>query len=102
EGRAATELVAQALGGVVYRSGVPELAPVSAPGSYSEDVGAVVAALGGLIALRQAEDDGGGQVVDVSSILALAHCTEMALPLWSLLRSDQVRSGAGLYPLFPC
>ncbi len=65
--RAATELVAQCLGGVVYRSGVPELPPVAAPGSYCEDVGAVVAAMGGLIALHQAADDGVGQVVDVSS-----------------------------------
>jgi crotonobetainyl-CoA:carnitine CoA-transferase CaiB-like acyl-CoA transferase len=101
-GRVATELVAQALGGVVYRSGVPELPPVSAPGSYCEDVGAVVAALSGLIALHQSADDGVGQVVDVSSILALAQCTEMALPIWSYLHNDQVRAGGGLYPLFPC
>ena len=53
---------------------------MSAPGSYAEDVGAVVAALGGLVALHQAADDGRGQVVDVASILALAHCTEMSLP----------------------
>ena len=101
-GRVATELVAQSLAGVVYRSGVPELPPVSAPGSYCEDVGAVVGALAGLIALHQADDDAGGQLVDVSSILALAQCTEMSLPIWSLLQSDQVRMGGGLYPLFPC
>lgn len=95
----ATELVAQSLAGVVYRSGVPELPPVSAPGSYCEDVGAVVAALGAMIALQHGR---GGQLVDVSSVLALAQCTEMSLPLWSMIRRDQVRSGAGLYPLFPC
>ena len=100
--RAATELVAQSLAGVVYRSGVPELAPVSAPGSYCEDVGAVTAAMAGVIALHQAATDGAGQVVDVASILALAQCTEMSLPIWSLLRNDQVRAGGGLYPLFPC
>ena len=81
---------------------MPELPPVSAPGSYCEDVGAVVASVAAMIALHQAGDGDGGQVVDVSSILALAHCTEMALPIFSLLRNDQVRSGAGLYPLFPC
>jgi crotonobetainyl-CoA:carnitine CoA-transferase CaiB-like acyl-CoA transferase len=101
-GRAATELVAQSLAGVVYRSGVADLPPVSAPGSYCEDVGAVVAAMSGLIALHQAADDGVGQVVDVASILALAQCTEMALPIWSYLHNDQVRAGGGLYPLFPC
>jgi crotonobetainyl-CoA:carnitine CoA-transferase CaiB-like acyl-CoA transferase len=101
-GRAATELVAQSLAGVVYRSGVPELPPVSAPGSYCEDVGAVTAAMAGMIALHQAAADGVGQLVDVASILALAQCTEMSLPIWSLLGNDQVRAGGGLYPLFPC
>ncbi len=101
-GRAATELVSQSLAGVVYRSGVPELPPVSAPGSYCEDVGAVTAAMAGVIALHQAAADGAGQLVDVASILALAQCTEMSLPIWSLLHFDQVRAGGGLYPLFPC
>jgi crotonobetainyl-CoA:carnitine CoA-transferase CaiB-like acyl-CoA transferase len=101
-GRLATELVAQALGGVVHRSGVPELPPVSAPGSYCEDVGSVTAAMAGLVALQQAAADGRGQLVDVASILALAQCTEMSLPLWSSLGFEQVRAGAGLYPLFPC
>ncbi len=101
-GWSSTELVAQSLAGVVYRSGVPELPPVSAPGSYCEDVGAVVAVLAALLGVHQAADGGGGQVIDVSSVLALAQCTDMALPLWSLLGSDQVRTGAGLYPLFEC
>jgi len=101
-GRSATELVAQSLAGVVYRSGVPDLPPVSAPGSYCEDVGAALAALAAVLAVHQAGDGGGGQLVDVASVLALAQCTEMSLPLWSLLHFDQVRNGAGLYPLFPC
>lgn len=100
--RSATELVAQCLAGVVYRSGVPELPPVAAPGSYCEDVGAVTAAMAGIVALHQSAADGAGQVVDVSSILALAQCTEMSLPIWSMLHFDQVRAGGGLYPLFPC
>lgn len=98
----ATELVAQALAGVVYRSGVAELPPVSAPGSYCEDVGSAVAALASLIGLRHVRDGGQGEVIDVSSILALAHCTDMSLPIWSLLRGEYPRGGAGLYPLFEC
>jgi len=97
----ATELVAQALAGVVYRAGVPELPPVAAPGSYCEDIGAALGALAALLALRQ-RAGGHGQVVDVSTILALAQCTDTALPLWSLLGADQVRAGAGLYPLLEC
>ena len=102
----ATELVAQALAGVVYRSGVPDLPPVSAPGSYCEDVGAVLAAFAALLSLWQRRESGDaskrGQLVDVSSVLALAQCTEMSLPLWSLLKYEQSRAGAGLYPLFEC
>ena len=98
----APELVAQSFGGSVYRSGVPELPPVAAPGSYSEDVGASVAALAALMALWQVRDGGHGQLLDVSSILALAQCQDMSLPLWSLLKFDPSRNGAGLYPLFEC
>ncbi|MDE3206955.1 MAG: CoA transferase [Acidobacteriota bacterium] len=101
-GWSASELVAQCLAGVVYRSGAPELPPVSAPGGYCEDVGAIVALLAGLIALHRAGHDGRGELVDVSAVLALAGCTDMALPLWSQNRADQARWGAGLYPLFPC
>ncbi len=98
----ATELVAQSLAGVVYRSGVRELPPVSAPGSYCEDVGAAVAALSAMLGLWQVRDGGHGQLIDVSSVLALAQCTDMSLALWSALRMEQPRSGAGLYPLFEC
>lgn len=98
----ATELVIQAMSGVVYRSGVPELPPVAAPGSFCEDVGAVTAAMAGLLGLFQRRRDGAGQLMDVSAVLALAQCTDMSLPLWSKLRIDPVRNGAGLYPLFEC
>ena len=98
----ATELVAQAAGGVVYRSGVPQLPPVAAPGAFSEDAGAAHAALAGVLGVWHVRHGGSGQLIDVSSVLAVAQCTEMALPLWSLLRTDQVRQGAGLYPLFEC
>ena len=101
-GWTATELVAQAVAGVVYRSGVADLPPVSAPGSYCEDVGSVLAAFAALLALWQRRDGSPGQLVDLSSILALAQCTEMSLPLWSLLKYEQLRAGAGLYPLFEC
>ena len=101
-GWTASELVAQAMGGVVYRSGVPELPPVSAPGSFAEDVGALTGAMAAAIALFQRGPGGRGQVIDLSAVLALAQCTDMSLPLWSLFRMDQQRSGAGLYPLFEC
>lgn len=100
---ASTELVDQALAGVVYRAGVAELPPVAAPGSYCEDVGAVLAAVIALVGLHGRDARGGaGELLDVSTVAALAQCTDMAVPLWSVLHADQKRAGAGLYPLFPC
>lgn len=98
----ATELVAQSMAGVVYRSGVSNLPPVSAPGSLCEDVGAVTAALAAMIALRDATESGIGQIIDLSTVLSLAQCTDMSIALWSMLQFDQVRQGASAYPLFQC
>ena len=98
----ATELIAQSMAGVVFRSGDPSLPPVSAPGSMCEDVGAVNAAMASLIALRARSNGGAGQFIDVSTILSLAQCTDMSIPLWSLMKIDQTRQGGGMYPLFEC
>ena len=95
-----TELVAQSLAGVVYRSGVPELPPVSAPGSYSEDFGAAVGALAGVLALWNARHQGGGQLIDLSAISALAHATDMSLPLWSQLKMPAARMRRRALPAF--
>lgn len=97
-----TELVEQAMAGFIHRAGVPELPPVAAPGRMAEDMGAVMSVLGALIALVGVGAGGPGQVVDASSVLALAHCTDMSLPLWSLLHRDSARNGAGSYPLYEC
>lgn len=97
-----TELVAQSTAGFLYRAGVPELPPVAAPGRMAEDMGAVVSVLGALLALRETANGGPGQIVDVAATLALAHCTDMSLPLWSLLGMVSSRNGAGAYPLHEC
>jgi len=97
-----TELVEQALAGYILRAGVPELPPVSAPGRMAEDMGAVMGVLGALLAQREVDAGGPGQVVDVAAVMALAHCTDMSLPLWSQLSMPPQRVGAGSYPLFAC
>lgn len=97
-----TELVEQAMAGFVHRAGVPELPPVSAPGRMAEDMGAVVSVLGALLAHVDVRAGGPGQVVDASSVFALAQCTDMSLPLWSLIGAVATRNGAGSYPLYEC
>ena len=99
---ATTELIEQAMAGFIYRAGVPELPPVAAPGRMAEDLGAVVTVLGALLALVGVRRGGPGQVVDVSSVLCLAHCTDMSLPLFSRFGVVASRNGAGAYPLYEC
>ncbi|HEV8298345.1 MAG TPA: CoA transferase [Acidimicrobiales bacterium] len=99
---ASSELVLQAVGGSLFRAGSAARPPCAAPGSYASDIAGATAALGSLLALRQARASGRGQHIDVAAIEALAHCTDWALPLWSVLGTDQQRAGAPLYPLFPC
>ena len=97
-----TELVEQAMAGFMARAGVPELPPVSAPGRMADDMGAVLGVLGGLVALVEVAEGAPGQVVDAASVPALAHCTDMSLPLWSRLAMPPQRVGAGSYPLYRC
>ena len=59
-------------------------------------------ALAGVLALWDVRHGGRGQLVDLSTILALAHATDMSLALWSQLHMPAARLGAGLYPLFEC
>lgn len=62
----ATEAVMFAMGGLMNLAGNPGEAPVAAPGAQATVVGGAEAAVGVLIALRQAARTGRGQDVEVS------------------------------------
>ncbi|HEY4297108.1 MAG TPA: CoA transferase [Paraburkholderia sp.] len=71
-----SDLVAMALGGLLYLGGYPETEPVGAPGAQAYLAAAQFAAVASLSAVLYAESaDGGGQLIDVS----VQECVSMAL-----------------------
>ena len=62
----ATDIVGVAMGGLMYISGDPSLAPVKPPETQAFYYGSVFAAYGVLLALYQRGADGPGQHIDVS------------------------------------
>lgn len=68
----ADDLVAFAMGGVMFVSGVPELPPVVAPLEQAYVVGGIHASMSALACWRAARRTGRGEWVDVSMVEALA------------------------------
>jgi crotonobetainyl-CoA:carnitine CoA-transferase CaiB-like acyl-CoA transferase len=62
----ATDMVAVAMGGLMFISGDPALTPVRPPETQAYYYGSVFAAYGVLLALFQSGENGPGQVLDVS------------------------------------
>lgn len=75
----ASELVAQAMGGMLATSGAPDGPPLRAPGDQAHHQAAVFAAIGIVAALLARERTGRGQHVDVSTQAAVAASLEHVL-----------------------
>jgi crotonobetainyl-CoA:carnitine CoA-transferase CaiB-like acyl-CoA transferase len=74
----ASDLVAQALGGMVYVNGFPDAAPLQGLGLQAYHSASTYAAIGALLALFARERIGRGQWVDVSLQECVAACVEHA------------------------
>lgn len=99
----ATDMVAFAMGGMMYRSGAREKPPLVAPGAFAYDAAGVTAAFAGLMACFHRLRTGRGEHVDVSIMDAVANLADWALPASSLSGTAAHRQGAGLiYPIFRC
>ena len=97
-----TNMVAVAMGGMMYRAGIPEKPPVMIPGSFAYDVAAGSAALGTLLAFWKRLQTGRGQHLDVSAMEAVANLADWSLPNFSLNPTIGTRAGAGIYTLYRC
>lgn len=83
--KAATDIVGSAMGGHMMLNGDPERGPVrtTAPQAYTQ--ANVQAAVGALIALyARAQNDGRGQLVDVSMQEAMANTMDNAQQVWDI------------------
>ncbi|HIL02523.1 MAG TPA: CoA transferase [Myxococcales bacterium] len=97
-----TNMIAVAMGGMMYRAGCAEKPPVVVPGSFAYDVAAGSAAYGTLLAFWKRLSTGRGQHVDVSAMEAVANLADWSLPNFSLNPTIGTRAGSGIYTLYRC
>ena len=98
-----SDMIGFAMGGMMYRSGVPERPPLVAPGALAYDSTAITAAFAVLMAYFQRLRSGRGQHLDVSVLESVANMSDWSLPSYSQSGGYQHRAGSGIvYPVYPC
>jgi len=97
-----SDIVGQAMGGIMYLAGSPDDPPNRLYGSQAYHMASVQAAAGSLTALYVREMTGEGQHVDVSMQEAVAIAQESAMQTYDLRREIRQRTGvSGLAPAHP-
>ena len=88
-----SDIVGQAMGGVMTLAGMPEDPPNLIYGNQGNICASIQAAQGTLVALHHAERTGQGQHVDVSVQEALSLPQETAMMMWDFQGTNRVRTG---------
>ena len=88
-----SDIVGQAMGGVMTLAGMPEDPPNIIYGNQGNICASIQAAQGTLVALHHAERTGQGQHVDVSVQEALSLPQETAMMMWDFQRTNRARTG---------
>src|SRR4051812_35839339 len=99
--------IAEAVGGFRYVNGFPDRPPARPNLSIGDTIASLHGVMGALMALREAERTGKGQVVDVALYEAVFNCMESLLPEYDAQGYVRERSGSalpGIAPsnLYPC
>jgi formyl-CoA transferase len=99
--------IAEAVGGFRYVNGFPDRPPARPNLSIGDTIASLHGVMGALMALREAEKTGKGQVVDVALYEAVFNCMESLLPEYDAQGYVRERSGSalpGIAPsnLYPC
>lgn len=89
----ATDLVAQAAGGMVFTNGFPERPPLQGYGLQAYHAASAYALVGVLVALLERRAGGRGQTIDVSLQEATAGAVEEASAAWNAERRIETRRG---------
>jgi benzylsuccinate CoA-transferase BbsE subunit len=99
-GYAYTDIVGQAMGGVMTLAGEPTDPPNTIYGNQANVSASIDAAQGTLLALLYAEASGEGQLVDVSAQEALSMSQETAMQTWDMQKRNRTRTGErGMVPI---
>lgn len=100
----AEDIVAMALGGMLYLAGYPDGPPLAAHGKLAYAAASLFAAVAGLAALLSAEETGEGELVDVSIQECVVMGMENAAQFYDLegtvrkrYAGEQRQAGAGVY-----
>lgn len=93
-GYAYSDIVGQAMGGIMTLAGEMADAPNVLYGNQSDVSASIHAAQGTLMALLHAETTGEGQRIDVSAQEALSMSQETAMMTWDFQKRNRVRTGA--------
>ncbi|MGE3075765.1 MAG: CaiB/BaiF CoA transferase family protein [Dehalococcoidia bacterium] len=92
-GWAYTDIVGQAMGGIMTLAGEPADPPNMIYGRQADISASIHAAQGTMIALLHAEATGEGQRVDVSAQESVSMSQETAMQTWDFQRRNRVRTG---------
>ena len=99
--------IGEAMGGLRHVTGFPGQPPVRPNLSIGDTIASLHGVMGALLALREAEKSGTGQVVDVALYESVFNCSESILPEYDAAGTVRERSGStlpGIAPsnLYPC
>src|ERR1044071_2816398 len=99
--------IGEAMGGLRHITGFPGQPPVRPNLSIGDTLASLHGVMGALLALREAEKTGKGQVVDVALYESVFNCSESLLPEYDADGYVRERSGStlpGIAPsnLYPC
>ncbi|MGE0598564.1 MAG: CaiB/BaiF CoA transferase family protein [Dehalococcoidia bacterium] len=92
-GWAYTDIVGQAMGGIMTLAGEPADPPNMVYGRQADVSASIHAAQGTMIALLHAEATGEGQRVDVSAQESVSMSQETAMQTWDFQKRNRVRTG---------
>ncbi len=88
------DIVAQAMGGLMWLTGLPDHPPLKLPGPQAEYQAGLLAAIATLAAILWREEDGRGRLIDVSEMEVVASLLEGALLSYAYSGTIRQRRGA--------
>lgn len=92
-GWAYSDIIGQAMGGLMTLAGDPEDQPNTIYGQQANASTSIQAAQGTLLAVLSAEATGEGQLIDVSAQESVLMSEETAMQAWDLQKQNRVRTG---------
>jgi crotonobetainyl-CoA:carnitine CoA-transferase CaiB-like acyl-CoA transferase len=104
----ASDAVLEAMGGMMFKAGLPDREPLIPPGALASDIAGILATYATLCAWWQRRKTGRGQHIDLAAMLALAQTTDWSFSNAGVSRAQNApygekRMGSGpIYKIYAC